>query len=131
MLIISNSPGYFVFQTKNYLLIMFLGFRMVLVSLLILIFFYVSKFENIRNSQSRSFECGFTSYFFSRFSFSIHYFLIALIFLFLDLELCFLMPLFMDEISGFKGSIILWVIVFILLLGLIEEWERGKLNWKN
>lgn len=67
------------------------------------------------------FECGFSSYFFSRFSFSIHYFLIALIFLFLDLELCFIIPFFNERIPDIKNLIPLIIVTAILLIGLFQE----------
>lgn len=76
------------------------------------------------------FECGFTSYFFSRFSFSIHYFIIGLIFLFLDLEICYIIPFFNEDFSSIGISFFFWLFILILILGLIEEWTLELLDWK-
>lgn len=104
---------------------------MILVILIISIFFFLRKqrkWDKIINSQ---FECGFISYFPSRCSFSIDYYLIGLIFLFLDLELCFLIPVFNEYSYDIRFSKLVFIFVIILLLGLLEEWKEGALDWKT
>lgn len=57
-------------------------------SLVVFSLFFLCSFTNIKDFYNRSsFECGFTPYHFSRYSFSIHYFFFSIIFLFLDLEI--------------------------------------------
>lgn len=102
----------------------------ILIIKLILLFFLLSKKQKWDLLLFSTFECGFTSYFFSRFSFSIHYFIIGLIFLFLDLELCFLFPFFNEDFSSLISMNFMWIFIFTLLLGLLMEWKEGELDWK-
>lgn len=97
--------------------------------LLIGIQFLLGKSEAWDKNSSSSFECGFRSYFNSRFSFSIHYFLIGLVFLFLDLELCIIIPFFNEGINNLVIILVLTFFIFILLIGLIHEWSTSKLDW--
>nr|YP_009228525.1 NADH dehydrogenase subunit 3 [Epitrimerus sabinae]ALK03788.1 NADH dehydrogenase subunit 3 [Epitrimerus sabinae] len=107
----------------------FLFSCLIVVTLLSMVFYVLSFKHNWMKEGGSPFECGFSSYFYSRFSFSIHYFLIGLIFLFLDLELSFLMPVLIE------GSFSIWVktsfVVFlsVLLLGILWEWKEKKLDW--
>lgn len=102
---------------------------LILISLVYLLFYLAGKSEKWEPSIGSSFECGFRSYFFSRFSFSIHYFLIALIFLFLDLEICLILP-FLNEYFE-DQEMLTYVVIFVrvLLLGLLYEWIESKIEW--
>nr|YP_009351812.1 NADH dehydrogenase subunit 3 [Rhinotergum shaoguanense]AQQ72851.1 NADH dehydrogenase subunit 3 [Rhinotergum shaoguanense] len=101
----------------------------ILVTVINILFFVSSNKQDWDGLNSSSFECGYSSYFFSHFSFSVHYFLVALIFLFLDLELCFLMPFFNDSIPNFVLEDLMYMFVLILLMGLVIEWKESKLEW--
>lgn len=108
--------------------LIFLFILLILLNFIIILFFFARKIIKFDSLLSSIFECGFTSYFYSRFSFSIHYFVLALIFLFLDLELCFIIPFFCEYTR--KVSLIFLVFVLLILfLGLILEWKQGKLDW--
>lgn len=97
--------------------------------ILVLIFFLNSKKVKWSKRLIRVFECGFTSYFYSRFSFSIHYYLVGIIFLFLDLELSFIMPFFNERFRCEGLMIYSWIFICILIFSLLIEWEKGKLEW--
>nr|WRQ18244.1 NADH dehydrogenase subunit 3 [Multinervis sp.] len=77
------------------------------------------------------YECGFNPMSEKRLPFSIHFFLIAVIFLIFDIEIIILMPLIMSlKFSMLK----MWLtssilIIFLLILGLYNEWAHGMLNW--
>nr|WRQ18231.1 NADH dehydrogenase subunit 3 [Multinervis guangxiensis] len=81
--------------------------------------------------KSSPFECGFNPMSKKRLPFSIHFFLIAVIFLIFDIEIIILMPLIMS----FKFSMLkMWMfssmsIIFVLILGLYNEWIQGMLDW--
>lgn len=91
--------------------------------------FFLRKQQKTDNLLSRRFECGYTPYFFSRFSFSTHYFIIALIFLFLDLELSIIIPFFIIRLNSWKKINILFLFVNLIIVRLIIEWKEGKIEW--
>lgn len=100
--------------------------------IIILASFLSKKIINDREKNS-PFECGFDPKGSSRWPFSLRFFLIAVIFLIFDVEITLLLPLIY---SLFLANIYSYVItglffLFILLLGLIHEWNEGALNWIN
>lgn len=77
------------------------------------------------------FECGFDPKSSARIPFSIHFFIIAILFLIFDIEITIILPFI--KISILKISsirIILTSIIIIIMIGLLHEWKQGILNWK-
>nr|AEP27654.1 NADH dehydrogenase subunit 3 [Platypus cylindrus] len=108
------------------LIIMFI--IMILITLLNLI----SKKNFIDREKNSPFECGFDPKNNSRLPFSIHFFLIAIIFVIFDVELVLLFPLIpsMKLSNFFMLSINMLIFISILLVGIYHEWNQGALNWK-
>nr|AJG02516.1 NADH dehydrogenase subunit 3 [Euplectus karstenii] len=77
------------------------------------------------------FECGFDPKSSPRLPFSLHFFLIALIFLIFDIEISLLIPLiYIMKISNFMNYLMIsFFFIFVLLAGLFLEWNQGALNW--
>nr|YP_009995265.1 NADH dehydrogenase subunit 3 [Ochthebius remotus]QNP09655.1 NADH dehydrogenase subunit 3 [Ochthebius remotus] len=77
------------------------------------------------------FECGFDPKSSARMPFSIHFFLIAVIFLIFDIEITLLIPLiFILKISNMMSFLyITFFFMMILLMGIYHEWSQGALNW--
>nr|YP_009112167.1 NADH dehydrogenase subunit 3 [Glyphodes pyloalis]AIY51605.1 NADH dehydrogenase subunit 3 [Glyphodes pyloalis] len=79
------------------------------------------------------FECGFDPKSSARIPFSLHFFLITVIFLIFDVEIALIFPI----INLFKlTNFIIWskisfFFILILLLGLFHEWNQNMLNWTN
>nr|APX39868.1 NADH dehydrogenase subunit 3 [Psylliodes cupreus] len=101
----------------------------ILISLLNLI----SKKTFYDREKSSPFECGFDPKASARLPFSLHFFLIAIIFLIFDVEITLLLPLILTmKISNiYNYSYVLFTFIIILLLGLYHEWNQGALNWTN
>nr|YP_002265542.1 NADH dehydrogenase subunit 3 [Chaetosoma scaritides]ACF35101.1 NADH dehydrogenase subunit 3 [Chaetosoma scaritides] len=101
--------------------------------LMMMIASLISKKTFMDREKNSPFECGFDPKNSARMPFSLHFFLIAVIFLIFDVEITLLMPL----ISTLKSSLLMnyiyifMFIIFILLLGLYHEWNQGALNWMN
>nr|YP_010415463.1 NADH dehydrogenase subunit 3 [Ziczacella heptapotamica]USC52153.1 NADH dehydrogenase subunit 3 [Ziczacella heptapotamica] len=81
--------------------------------------------------KSTPFECGFNPMTFKRLPFSIHFFLIAVIFLIFDIEIIIIMPMILTMKSS---NLIAWLLtsslfILILIIGLYHEWLNGMLNW--
>nr|YP_010165976.1 NADH dehydrogenase subunit 3 [Stictocephala bisonia]QRV59923.1 NADH dehydrogenase subunit 3 [Stictocephala bisonia] len=93
----------------------------------------VSKKSLIDTQKSSPFECGFNPLSNKRLPFSIHFFLIAIIFLIFDIEIIIILP----SVTTMKFSMIkYWSIttfsfILILILGLYYEWYNGLLNWQE
>nr|AIT70899.1 NADH dehydrogenase subunit 3 [Parnassius nomion]AJR33134.1 NADH dehydrogenase subunit 3 [Parnassius nomion] len=69
----------------------------------------------------------------ARIPFSLHFFLITVIFLIFDIEIALLFPIIMS--FNLVNFIMLMKISFffliILMMGLYQEWNQNMLNWTN
>nr|ATN23510.1 NADH dehydrogenase subunit 3 [Monolepta sp. EMHAU-15070824] len=112
-----------------YLMILILFIMMALIIILNL----TSKKSFYDREKSSPFECGFDPKTSARLPFSLHFFLIAIIFLIFDVEISLLLPLIMIlKFSNiFNYSFIMIFFILILLVGLYHEWNQGALNWTN
>nr|YP_010692554.1 NADH dehydrogenase subunit 3 [Argopistes sexvittatus]WBV77036.1 NADH dehydrogenase subunit 3 [Argopistes sexvittatus]WBV77049.1 NADH dehydrogenase subunit 3 [Argopistes sexvittatus] len=112
-----------------YMAMMILFIILILVTILNLI----SKKTFYDREKSSPFECGFDPKSSARLPFSLHFFLIAIIFLIFDVEITLLMPLILTlKLSNILNYTIVTVtFILILILGLYHEWNQGALNWTN
>nr|YP_010411462.1 NADH dehydrogenase subunit 3 [Sambus femoralis]URN73108.1 NADH dehydrogenase subunit 3 [Sambus femoralis] len=77
------------------------------------------------------FECGFDPKSSARLPFSIHFFLIAVIFIIFDVEIALLIPLIfmMNLLTMTNFFIISNIFIFLLIGGILHEWKQGALSW--
>nr|YP_010586491.1 NADH dehydrogenase subunit 3 [Pseudoneureclipsis sibuyana]UZZ44292.1 NADH dehydrogenase subunit 3 [Pseudoneureclipsis sibuyana] len=89
------------------------------------------KYKTNREMNS-PFECGFDPKTMNRSPFSIHFFLITILFLIFDIEITLILPFIINtNLSSFMYINFMMNSIFtILILGLIHEWNLGILNWK-
>nr|YP_009501937.1 NADH dehydrogenase subunit 3 [Livia junci]AWU48980.1 NADH dehydrogenase subunit 3 [Livia junci] len=91
---------------------------------------------NLHKSHDREklspFECGFDPFSKSRISFSIHFFVISLMFLIFDIEitLIFPLPLIFMYTNVMSWTLISALLIMVLSWGLFIEWKEGSMNWK-
>nr|WVD73141.1 NADH dehydrogenase subunit 3 [Monolepta bicavipennis] len=106
---------------------------LIIMMALIIILNLVSKKSFYDREKSSPFECGFDPKTSARLPFSLHFFLIAIIFLIFDVEISLLLPLILIlKFSNiYNYSLIMIIFIFILLIGLYHEWNQGALNWTN
>nr|ARH54396.1 NADH dehydrogenase subunit 3 [Harmonia quadripunctata] len=92
---------------------------------------YISKKTFKDREKSSPFECGFDPKNSARLPFSIHFFLITLIFLIFDVEITLILPFIYSMNSSNILSLMMMFLLFlsILILGLYHEWNQGALNW--
>nr|YP_010692541.1 NADH dehydrogenase subunit 3 [Argopistes capensis]WBV77023.1 NADH dehydrogenase subunit 3 [Argopistes capensis] len=104
-----------------------------IILILILLLNLISKKTFYDREKSSPFECGFDPKSSARLPFSLHFFLIAMIFLIFDVEITLLMPLILTlKLSNILNyTIIMIIFILILILGLYHEWNQGALNWTN
>nr|UPU95845.1 NADH dehydrogenase subunit 3 [Parachronistis sp.] len=93
----------------------------------------LSKKSFMDREKCSPFECGFDPKSSARIPFSLHFFLITMIFLIFDVEIALIFPM----ISSFSFSnFFIWsktsfFFLIILLIGLYHEWNQNMLNWAN
>nr|YP_010534993.1 NADH dehydrogenase subunit 3 [Epinotia rubiginosana]UYA96960.1 NADH dehydrogenase subunit 3 [Epinotia rubiginosana] len=83
--------------------------------------------------KSSPFECGFDPNSSARIPFSLHFFLITVIFLIFDVEIALIFPMVSTFLSV---NLIIWskisyFFLIILILGLYHEWNQNMLKWIN
>nr|AML26229.1 NADH dehydrogenase subunit 3 [Scirtidae sp. BMNH 1274304] len=91
----------------------------------------LSKKSFMDREKLSPFECGFDPKSSPRLPFSLHFFLIAMIFLIFDIEITLLIPFIMTmkfcNLFNYMYMIIFFII--ILIVGTYHEWNQGALNW--
>nr|YP_007474194.1 NADH dehydrogenase subunit 3 [Hackeriella veitchi]ACV96706.1 NADH dehydrogenase subunit 3 [Hackeriella veitchi] len=102
---------------------------LILVTLMILLF----KKSHLQMEKNSPFECGFEPMESARIPFSIHFFLIGIMFLVFDIEIVLIMPLMLiSTLINMKVLLISsFTPIFILLWGLFHEWNYQSLNWTS
>nr|APX39744.1 NADH dehydrogenase subunit 3 [Chrysolina bankii] len=101
------------------------------ITLLVTLVNLASKKSFSDREKSSPFECGFDPKSSSRLPFSLQFFLIAIIFLIFDVEITLLLPMILSISWNniFNYSLIFFVFLLILLMGLYHEWNQGALDW--
>uniref|UniRef100_UPI0030E4A08A NADH dehydrogenase subunit 3 n=1 Tax=Poecilochirus davydovae TaxID=3128885 RepID=UPI0030E4A08A len=90
----------------------------------------MSKKSFMDKEKTTPFECGFDPYLMTRTPFSLRFFKIAIIFLIFDIEIVLILPLPLLNTS--MNSMYLassMMIISIILMGLLYEWNQGSLDW--
>jgi len=80
--------------------------------------------------KDQAYECGMTPTGDARQPFSVHFYLVALIFILFDIEAIFLYPwaLVYHDLKVF-GFVEMMLYIMILLVGYIFLWKKGALDW--
>nr|YP_009227817.1 NADH dehydrogenase subunit 3 [Gynaephora aureata]YP_009454208.1 NADH dehydrogenase subunit 3 [Gynaephora ruoergensis]YP_009454234.1 NADH dehydrogenase subunit 3 [Gynaephora minora]AGC54405.1 NADH dehydrogenase subunit 3 [Gynaephora menyuanensis]AIC83199.1 NADH dehydrogenase subunit 3 [Gynaephora aureata]ATY48724.1 NADH dehydrogenase subunit 3 [Gynaephora ruoergensis]ATY48763.1 NADH dehydrogenase subunit 3 [Gynaephora minora] len=105
----------------------------IIINTMMLLSIILSKKSMMDREKSSPFECGFDPKSSARIPFSLHFFLITIIFLIFDVEIALIFPI----IPLFKMvNFMLWTkisifFLLILLMGLYHEWNQNMLNWTN
>nr|YP_010716052.1 NADH dehydrogenase subunit 3 [Parnassius hide]WDE75762.1 NADH dehydrogenase subunit 3 [Parnassius hide] len=116
------------------ILLLILSIIIIIISnIMMLLSMILSKKSFSDREKCSPFECGFDPKSSARIPFSLHFFLITVIFLIFDIEIALLFPIIM--LFNLVNFIMLMKISFffliILLLGLYHEWNQNMLNWTN
>nr|YP_009048776.1 NADH dehydrogenase subunit 3 [Apodemia mormo]AID52311.1 NADH dehydrogenase subunit 3 [Apodemia mormo] len=99
--------------------------------ILMMLSLILSKKSFMDQEKCSPFECGFDPKSIARIPFSLHFFLITMIFLIFDVEIALIFPM----IPLFKMvNFIIWCkvsffFILMLLIGLYHEWNQNMLNW--
>nr|YP_009743946.1 NADH dehydrogenase subunit 3 [Protambulyx ockendeni]QIE12720.1 NADH dehydrogenase subunit 3 [Protambulyx ockendeni] len=93
----------------------------------------LSKKSLMDREKCSPFECGFDPKSSARIPFSLHFFLITVIFIIFDIEIALIFPIILSlKITNiFINMKISFFFICILLMGLYHEWNQNMLNWTN
>nr|YP_010610497.1 NADH dehydrogenase subunit 3 [Agrilus discalis]WAP90837.1 NADH dehydrogenase subunit 3 [Agrilus discalis] len=91
----------------------------------------ISKKTFSDREKNSPFECGFDPKMSARTPFSLHFFLIAVIFLIFDVEITLLFPILilMKTLNVLQFFMLMLFFIIILLVGVYHEWNQGALTW--
>lgn len=81
------------------------------------------------SEKGRPFECGFTSLVSSSVSFSVPFFIIAMIFLLFDVEILLICFYPVGFFSGVSFFFVTYFVVFLVLFSTLYEWLKGIFLW--
>nr|YP_009242840.1 NADH dehydrogenase subunit 3 [Lerema accius]AMQ67236.1 NADH dehydrogenase subunit 3 [Lerema accius] len=115
------------------LLLMISIIIMLLSNLIMMISLILSKKSFKDREKCSPFECGFDPKSSARSPFSLHFFLITVIFLIFDVEIALIFPMIKTFLMT---NLIIWMktsffFIIMLLIGLYHEWNQNMLNWTN
>ena len=86
--------------------------------------------RKIKASKLDAYECGVPVLASSRERFSVHFYLVAILFILFDIETVFMVPYaVLYKKLGAVGLAEMGVFVVILGYGLVYLWKRGALEW--
>jgi NADH-quinone oxidoreductase subunit A len=91
---------------------------------------FLVAFRKVNSEKLCSFECGFDPFDEHQSKFDVRFYLVALLFLLMDLEILFCFPLCValndiDALGYWVGISFL----MLLTLGFFYEWSKGALDW--
>ena len=102
------------------------------VSIIALLFLFINLVfapHNPYQEKDSAFECGFHSFLQSRSPFNISFFIYALVYLLLDLEILLVFPYAVSEYTnGVYGLITVLIFILIITIGFVFELGRGALK---
>nr|UFK32185.1 NADH dehydrogenase subunit 3 [Limassolla emmrichi] len=114
-----------------YLLLMSLLLTTLISLIIVMLINLISKKPLIDFQKSTPFECGFNPMTMKRLPFSVHFFLIAVIFLIFDIEIIIILPMTLTLKTSMLNTWLMTssLFIMILIMGLYHEWKYGMLNW--
>lgn len=91
---------------------------------------FLVAFRRANSEKTAQYECGFDPFDDARSKFDVRFYLVALLFLVMDLEILFCFP-FSIALADI-GPLGYWVgvsFLIILTVGFLYEWSKGALDW--
>nr|AZL93569.1 NADH dehydrogenase subunit 3 [Helicoverpa gelotopoeon]AZL93699.1 NADH dehydrogenase subunit 3 [Helicoverpa gelotopoeon] len=106
---------------------------MIISNIMMFLSIIISKKTYMDREKCSPFECGFDPKSSARIPFSLHFFLITVIFLIFDVEIALIFPIIplFKLVNFFLWTKISFFFILILLIGLYHEWNQNMLNWTN
>jgi len=111
-------------------ILLFLGIAVGL-SVIIVAASYILARQRPDSEKVSAYECGFEAFDDARSRFDVRFYLVAILFIFFDLEVAFLFPwaVALGDIGVF-GFWSMVIFLGILTIGFVYEWKKGALEWE-
>jgi len=123
----------------NYLpIIVFLGIAMVLAAGFLMAPALIAPSDPDPEKVS-TYECGFNAFDDSRMKFDVQFYIVAILFIIVDLDVAFLFPwavtLFNPELGATRDFQVfafwsMFVFIGVFVVGFLYEWKKGALEWR-
>lgn len=115
------------------MLVSLIRVRIILRRLIIGVVHFLGNKILLDEEKLRPFECGFYVRDNRRSPFSMHFFLLSLIFLIFDVELVLIFPFFGSLMNFYSIRGFLFLVAFLVFLsyGLFYEWSQIVLEWEK
>lgn len=98
------------------------------ITIVILVLSNILSEKKIDLEKISAYECGFDPFGDARHTFSIKFYLVAILFIIFDLEIVFLFP-WAISLHSYQAFYSMSIFLGILTIGFIYEWKRGALDW--
>ena len=91
---------------------------------------FVVAYSKPDSEKLSAYECGFNAFDDARMKFDVRFYLVAILFIIVDLEVAFLFPwaVTFGEL-GWLGFWSMMLFLGVLTIGFIYEWNKGALEW--
>jgi NADH-quinone oxidoreductase subunit A len=108
----------------------FLLFALALTILILLLSYFLAS-QKPDSEKLSAYECGFSPFEDARNRFEVRFYLVSILFIIFDLEICFLFPwsITLGKLHYF-GFFTVFIFLVILTIGFIYEWKKGALEWE-
>ncbi|MCP4354638.1 MAG: NAD(P)H-quinone oxidoreductase subunit 3 [Proteobacteria bacterium] len=118
-------------MTTDYITIgLFLLVSLAIGLAMLLIPFVVAKRKKGPTAKYDAYECGNKPFESPRKIIDFKFYLIAILFIIFEVELCVLFPYVLNfEALGLTGYIVMMIFLGLLTIGFIYEWKKGVLDW--
>lgn len=86
--------------------------------------------QRVDLDKSSAYECGFDAFGEARQTFSVSFYLVSIMYLLFDIEICYLLPYVMCH----ANAQMYWTMnmfLALLVVGFVYEWGVGALEWRN
>ncbi|MBE9552357.1 MAG: NADH-quinone oxidoreductase subunit A [Proteobacteria bacterium] len=116
---------------REYLAILIFLVIAIVIAVVLPILSWLIARQNPDSEKLSAYECGFDAFDDARHRFDVRFYLVAILFIIIDLDLAFLYPYAVA--NGHLGLFGFWsLIVFlaVFLIGFIYEWRMGALEWE-
>ncbi|MEM9989234.1 MAG: NADH-quinone oxidoreductase subunit A [Pseudomonadota bacterium] len=124
---------------QNYLpILIFVGLSSI-IGILFLVLPMILAPTNPDPEKVSTYECGFEAFEDSRMKFDVQFYIVAILFIIVDLDVAFLFPwavtLFNPELGMDRSFQVfsfwsMFVFIGVFFVGFLYEWKKGALEWR-